>query len=254
MALSMSAALLRWAARRPLWAQVSPGALARPCSTAAAPETPKEQPEFDTVSRYKDKPWEYLETEEYHATYGDKPVWFGYRRNHKGSVPPQRTRKACLRKGKRVGNPCPICRDRNLFLDFRNVKLLDQFICPHSGAIYHPTYTGVCMKQHKALSRAVEQARDRGLLWPPVPYVAAPAAAKKGNVGPKRLTRGQNGRREDKRGQYGAKMADTRPEGPTQRRNGRCGAKMVDRKTKWLMRGQNGRHKDKRVVTSQNGQ
>ena len=80
------------------------------------------------------------------------------------------------RKGKRVGNPCPICRDHNLHVDYRvsggggkggaqkwgekggnpssspssssssssgqNVKLLEQFVCPHSGSIFHPTHTG----------------------------------------------------------------------------------------------------------------
>ncbi|NXV53602.1 RT18B protein, partial [Uria aalge] len=111
---------------------------------------------------------------EYRITYGDRPVWHGYRRNHKGAVPPQRTRKACVRKGKRVGNPCPICRDRNLHVDFRNVKLLDQFICPHSGVVFHPTHTGVCMKQHKLLTKAITQAQDHGLLWLHVPYVPAP--------------------------------------------------------------------------------
>lgn len=37
-----------------------------------------------------------LPSTEYRITYGNKPVWLGYRRNHKGSIPPQRTRKACL--------------------------------------------------------------------------------------------------------------------------------------------------------------
>ncbi|NWY99890.1 RT18B protein, partial [Loxia curvirostra] len=99
---------------------------------------------------------------EYRATYGDRPVWHGYRRNHKGSVPPQSPRKACLRRGRPVGNPCPICRDRNLLVDFRNVKLLDQFICPHSGVIFHPIHTGICMKQHRRLSQAIAQAQDHG--------------------------------------------------------------------------------------------
>uniref|UniRef100_A0A8C3XB91 Mitochondrial ribosomal protein S18B n=1 Tax=Cyanoderma ruficeps TaxID=181631 RepID=A0A8C3XB91_9PASS len=115
----------------------SPQDLPRLCSTQ---ETPKDPP--PAPSPYQDRPWEYLESEEYRAAYGDNPVWHGYHRNHKGSVPPQRTRKACLRRGKRVGNPCPICRDRNLLVDFRNVKLLDQFICPHSGVIFHPIHTG----------------------------------------------------------------------------------------------------------------
>ncbi|KAM6228638.1 LOW QUALITY PROTEIN: small ribosomal subunit protein mS40 [Spheniscus humboldti] len=141
----------------------------RLCSAQAAPKDPPTPP-----SRYQERPWEYLESEEYRATYGDNPVWLGYRRNHKGAIPPQRTRKACLRKGKPVGNPCPICRDRNLHVDFRNVKLLDQFICPHSGVVFHPTHTGVCMKQHKLLAKAIAQAQDHGLLWLQVPYVPAP--------------------------------------------------------------------------------
>ncbi|NXH16822.1 RT18B protein, partial [Bucco capensis] len=125
-------------------------------------------------SPYQEHPWEYLESEEYKVTYGDKPVWLGYRRNHKGGIPPQRTRKACLRKGKPVGNPCPICRDHKLQLDYRNVKLLDQFICPDSGVILHPTHTGVCMKQHKLLTKAIAQAQDHGLLWLHIPYVPVP--------------------------------------------------------------------------------
>ncbi|XP_066842934.1 small ribosomal subunit protein mS40 isoform X1 [Anser cygnoides] len=175
MALGGGLALLRAAAGalrgpgRPLWGQGVPGVPpSRPCS-AEAPPKPSEPP-----SPYKEKPWEYLESAEYQEAYGDKPVWFGYRRHHKGAVPPRHTRKACLRKGKRVGNPCPICRDRHLFVDFRNVKLLDQFICPHSGSIFHPTHTGVCMKQHKLLLKAIAQAQDHGLLWLRIPFVPVP--------------------------------------------------------------------------------
>ncbi|XP_074423912.1 small ribosomal subunit protein mS40 isoform X4 [Larus michahellis] len=145
MALARGMALLRAAAGglrgagRPLWARDA----LRLCSTQ---ETPKAPP-----SPYQERPWEYLESEEYRITYGDRPIWHGYRRNHKGAIPPQRTRKACV-----------------------NVKLLDQFICPHSGIIFHPTHTGVCMKQHKLLTKAITQAQDHGLLWLHVPYVPAP--------------------------------------------------------------------------------
>ncbi|NXF95069.1 RT18B protein, partial [Eubucco bourcierii] len=111
----------------------------------------QDPPEPPPPSPYQERPWEYLESEEYHLLYGADPVWFGYRRNHKGAIPPQTTRKAC-----------------------KNVKLLDQFICPHSGVILHPTHTGVCMKQYKLLTKAIEQAQDHGLLWLQVPYVAAP--------------------------------------------------------------------------------
>lgn len=33
---------------------------------------------------------------EYIERYGSNPVWFGYRRNHKGQIPPQKTRKTCI--------------------------------------------------------------------------------------------------------------------------------------------------------------
>lgn len=73
-----------------------------------------------TESRYKDRPWDYLESEgteinksviicsntcisyqlccltEYLERYGTDQVWVGYRRNHKGGIPPQKTRKTCI--------------------------------------------------------------------------------------------------------------------------------------------------------------
>nr|XP_048296778.1 28S ribosomal protein S18b, mitochondrial isoform X2 [Myodes glareolus] len=71
------------------------------------------------VSPYENEPWKYLESEEYQDRYGSRPVWADYRRNHKGGIPPQRTRKTCIRKNKVAGNPCPICRDHKLHVDFR---------------------------------------------------------------------------------------------------------------------------------------
>ncbi|XP_011382281.1 28S ribosomal protein S18b, mitochondrial isoform X2 [Pteropus vampyrus] len=95
------------------------------------------------ISPYKDEPWKYLDSEEYQTRYGSRPVWADYRRNHKGGIPPQRTRKTCIRKNKVAGNPCPICRDHKLHIDFRNVKLLGQFVCAHTGVIFHAPYTGL---------------------------------------------------------------------------------------------------------------
>ncbi|XP_012377436.2 small ribosomal subunit protein mS40 [Dasypus novemcinctus] len=123
------------------------------------------------ISPYKDEPWKYLESEEYQNRYGSRPVWADYRRNHKGGVPPQRTRKMCIRKNKVAGNPCPICRDHKLHVDFRNVKLLEQFVCAHTGIIFHAPYTGVCMKQHRNLTRAIQKARDHGFLRYHIPQV-----------------------------------------------------------------------------------
>ncbi|KAK0142357.1 28S ribosomal protein S18b, mitochondrial [Merluccius polli] len=150
--------------------------------------------------RYKDTPWDYLESEEYIERYGTNPVWADYRRNHKGGIPPQKTRKTCIasvfcyvwlccmrgrlnvchvlinfflyqRGDKICGNPCPICRDPNVIIHHQNVKLLQQFINPYSGTVYDPTRTGVCMKQQKVLNEAVNMARDHGLLPFQIPHV-----------------------------------------------------------------------------------
>nr|XP_033772810.1 28S ribosomal protein S18b, mitochondrial isoform X2 [Geotrypetes seraphini] len=126
---------------------------------------------FDTTSRYKEKPWDYLISEEYQERYGEQPVWTNYRRNHKGGIPPQKTRKMCIRGDKVCGNPCPICRDQKLGVDYRNVKLLEQFISPHSGSILDATQTGVCRKQQKNLTNAITQARDHGLLSFHIPII-----------------------------------------------------------------------------------
>uniref|UniRef100_A0A5F9C7Q6 Small ribosomal subunit protein mS40 n=1 Tax=Oryctolagus cuniculus TaxID=9986 RepID=A0A5F9C7Q6_RABIT len=52
-----------------------------------------------------------------------------------------------------------------------NMKLLEQFVCAHTGIIFHAPYTGVCMKQHKKLTQAIQKARDHGLLRYHIPQV-----------------------------------------------------------------------------------
>ncbi|KAM8954103.1 small ribosomal subunit protein mS40 [Pelodytes ibericus] len=141
-----------------------------PLSATIRPLTTQSDP-FDTASKYKDQPWEYLTSEEYLERYGKKTVWANYRRNHKGPIPPQKTRKTCIRGGKVSGNPCPICRDQKLGVDYRNVNLLQQFICPHTGMVYDPSKTGVCMKQQKILVKAITEAQDHGLLSVILPHI-----------------------------------------------------------------------------------
>jgi len=92
-------------------------------------------------------------------------------RNHKGMFAPRKTRKTCIRQGKiSTGNPCPICRDEYLVLDYRNTELLQQFISPYSGEVLSYSKTGLCQKSHLRLTVAVEQARDCGLLTYNVPF------------------------------------------------------------------------------------
>ncbi|XP_034560287.1 28S ribosomal protein S18b, mitochondrial [Notolabrus celidotus] len=166
--------LQRLPVRLPVSVPVRPGVCHPPCrfyNTADSVQDEGAAQATENLSRYKDRPWDYLDSEEYTDRYGSTPVWTGYRRNHKGGIPPQKTRKTCIRGEKICGNPCPICRDPNIIVHHQNVKLLQQFISPHTGQVFDPTRTGVCMKQQKKLNQAVGAARDHGLLPFQIPHV-----------------------------------------------------------------------------------
>ncbi|XP_046445522.1 28S ribosomal protein S18b, mitochondrial-like [Daphnia pulex] len=111
----------------------------------------------------------YLKSKGYSTTYGGDPVWVRYRRNFKGQFAP-RTRKTCIRQEKlATGNPCPICRDEYLILDYRNVELLKQFISPFNGAILPTEKTGLCQTKQRELLVAILKAKDYGLITFDVP-------------------------------------------------------------------------------------
>ncbi|XP_045511298.1 28S ribosomal protein S18b, mitochondrial [Colias croceus] len=113
----------------------------------------------------------YIQSKAYNQTYGDKPVWHLYRRNHKGGFAPKKTRQMCIRNGViATGNPCPICRDEYLVLDPRNTKLLEQFISEYTGQILDAFKTGLCQYKHRQLLVAIEQAWDQGYLTYDVPF------------------------------------------------------------------------------------
>lgn len=112
----------------------------------------------------------YMESKAYRETYKDNLIWTLYRRNFKGQFAPP-TRKTCIRNGiVSTGNPCPICRDEYLTVDYRNVKLLEQFISPHNGEILSSIKTGVCKKKHEQLLVAILKARNYGYLTFDVPF------------------------------------------------------------------------------------
>lgn len=113
----------------------------------------------------------YIKSDAYKQTYGEEPVWTQYRRNHKGALPPRKTRRTCIRQNViSTGNPCPVCRDEYLVLNENNTDLLHQFISPYTGAILSYQVTGLCQKRHQELMIAVQRARDRGLLTFDVPF------------------------------------------------------------------------------------
>ncbi|XP_022128071.1 28S ribosomal protein S18b, mitochondrial [Pieris rapae] len=138
-------------------------------------ENEEQKPIDPTKDRSKIIPVElsikYLESNAFNQTYGEKPVWFFYRRNHKGGFAPRKTRQSCIRnKVISTGNPCPICRDEYLVLDPRNTKLLEQFISEYTGQVLDAFKTGLCQKKHKQLLVAIEQAWDQGYLTYDVPF------------------------------------------------------------------------------------
>ncbi|KAL3871561.1 hypothetical protein ACJMK2_039552 [Sinanodonta woodiana] len=113
---------------------------------------------------------EYMDSNAYKQSYSDKPVWFHYRRNYKGWILPE-TRKTCIRARKMTtGSPCPICRDEYLVVDYRNVRLLEQFISPSDGKVIASIKTGVCQKQYRKLLLEVAKARDYGFIEDVLPF------------------------------------------------------------------------------------
>ncbi|KAA3678859.1 small subunit ribosomal protein S18b, mitochondrial [Paragonimus westermani] len=146
------------------------------------PKPPNKETNLEKVTlrkNYHGKPYnpvdlatslDYVNSEVYESTYRGKPVWFYYRRNFKGHFAPPKTRPNCVMSKLLISsNPCPICRDEFLVLDYRNTKLLKQFINPISAKILEPSQTGLCQHQHKKLVLEIEKAQDLGTIemWLP---------------------------------------------------------------------------------------
>jgi small subunit ribosomal protein S18b len=69
-----------------------------------------------------------------------------------------------------TGNPCPICRDEFLVLDYRNTDLLKQFISPFNGETLGFSKTGVCQVKHTKLLVEIRKAKDAGTISFDVPF------------------------------------------------------------------------------------
>ncbi|XP_044268609.1 28S ribosomal protein S18b, mitochondrial [Tribolium madens] len=169
-----SSLLVKNFAENPLWKRTFTISAAFNAFEAVSSAEPKLEVREITKDRTKPIPVEtsirYLKSAAYRQTYGDQPVWVLYRRNHKGSIPPRKTRKTCVRGGQiSCGNPCPICRDEYLVLHENNVELLKQFVCQHTGSILSYSKTGLCQRKHQELLVAIRRAVDSGLITFDVP-------------------------------------------------------------------------------------
>ncbi|XP_046469460.1 small ribosomal subunit protein mS40 [Neodiprion pinetum] len=140
-------------------------------ATTDKSEKPRDPTKDRSVKHTYETSIRYLASEAYRTTYGTNPVWKQYRRNHKGAIPPRKTRKTCIRYQQiSTGNPCPICRDEYLVLDHRNTELLKQFISEHNGAILSYSKTGLCQKKHQELLVAIARAKNYGTITYDVPF------------------------------------------------------------------------------------
>ncbi|XP_057307321.1 30S ribosomal protein S18-like [Hydractinia symbiolongicarpus] len=61
---------------------------------------------------------------------------------------------------------CLLCPHRNpdIDVDFKNVRLLSQFISPHTGRMYGRRITGLCGRKQIEITDAIKRARKIGLM------------------------------------------------------------------------------------------
>ncbi|CAF0836380.1 unnamed protein product [Rotaria sordida] len=115
----------------------------------------------------------YMESDAYKTVYGNEPVWKNYVRNRINQRFPHYTRDFCVEEGVYIrGNPCPVCRDEYLLLDYRNIKLLKQFVHDHTGEIEPVLKTSICQAQLRNLRVALCKAYDLGLMTYEIPFRA----------------------------------------------------------------------------------
>ena len=84
----------------------------------------------------------------------------------------QRNRKPVRRREKRGGpgsgrrKPCPYCKDKVAFVDYKDITTLRKFISDR-GKIRSRRITGACRRHQNQIATAVKRARELALL----PYV-----------------------------------------------------------------------------------
>lgn len=58
---------------------------------------------------------------------------------------------------------CKFCEDRDLVIDYKNVRLIRKFVT-EQGKIIPKRVTGTCAKHQRELTRAIKRARNIALL------------------------------------------------------------------------------------------
>ncbi|RTG81351.1 small subunit ribosomal protein S18 [Schistosoma bovis] len=63
----------------------------------------------------------------------------------------------------RTKKKCFIC-EKNIPLDYKNVRLLSQFVSPYTGRIYGRHITGMCIPMQKRISKLIIRSRQFGFM------------------------------------------------------------------------------------------
>ncbi|TGZ64618.1 hypothetical protein CRM22_006299 [Opisthorchis felineus] len=64
---------------------------------------------------------------------------------------------------KRNRRKCMLC-VHNIELDYKNVRLLSQFVSPYTGRIYGRHITGLCIPMQKRISQLITRSRQFGFM------------------------------------------------------------------------------------------
>jgi len=83
------------------------------------------------------------------------------------SRPTTRRREKITRGGSGRRKPCPFCRDKVEFVDYKDIATLRKFISDR-GKIRSRRISGACRRHQSQIATAVKRARELALL----PYVA----------------------------------------------------------------------------------
>ncbi|CAL8099281.1 unnamed protein product [Calicophoron daubneyi] len=64
---------------------------------------------------------------------------------------------------KKAKRRCFLC-EHNIKLDYKNVRLLSQFVSPYTGRVYGRHITGLCIPMQKRISKLIVRSRQFGFM------------------------------------------------------------------------------------------
>ncbi|XP_015792910.1 28S ribosomal protein S18b, mitochondrial [Tetranychus urticae] len=110
----------------------------------------------------------YMLSKTFADTYGEYKIWQMYRRNFRGPMDkvPIHTRESCIGEDGYIqnNNPCPVCRDKYLVLDYRNTLLLKQFIDTFTDQLMDNRRTHLCCAKYEELLTEYVKAKEYGTI------------------------------------------------------------------------------------------